>query len=180
VKKLWVLILLISLGLNLGLGVRLLSDRGEMPNGTVKKGCEVNSTLDCAPAGKESTSRAQLAERRLERLASHLGLTPEQKKIFAQTRAEVGSGMMIRRGEMLSAKTDLLDLVVDESTPPEMLRRSFRELVNRQAEIDSVITEVLLRELEILNPDQRVQYLKMLPMGHRGPAGMRGRGRGHR
>jgi hypothetical protein len=180
VKKIWVLILLISLGLNLGLGMRLIRIQGQVPCGPDSIALGEVPGPDGVPAKNDTISWRKLAGKRLDRLAAHLNLTPQQKEIFAQTRAEVGSRMMVRRSEMQEARNELLELVILESTPPETLRRSFLDLAARQAEIDSVISEVLLQELEILDPDQRVQYLKMLPMNQRGHAGMHNRGRGRR
>lgn len=179
-KKLWVLILLVSLGLNLGLGLRFLQNKEYCPQVPEVMSRGKGSGKGWEPSHSDTTAWRKLAGRRLNRLASHLNLTPEQKEIFAKSRADVGKRMMIRRSEMQIARTELLGLVADESTPQETLRRSFRDLAARQGEIDSVITEVLLLELEVLDQDQRIKYLDMLPMNQRGHPGMHGRGRGQR
>jgi len=178
VKKIWVMVFLVSLGLNLGLGLRLLKNQGQVPPCDEEVVREKPYGRDRRHSPGDTTVWRQMAERRLDRLANHLNLTADQKKVFAQTRAEVGNQMMVRRQEMHSSRTHLLDLVSDESTTPETLRHSIMDLAARQSEIDSVITEVLLKELEVLDADQRILYLDMLPMNNRGHAGMQGRGRG--
>ncbi len=179
-KKIWILILFVSLGLNLGLGLRLLQNREPTSGYHETGGWGKVSAQGGAASDSDTTHGRKMGHRRLDRLAKHLDLTPEQKKTFAKTGTEIGKRMVVRRSEMQAARAELMELVTNESTPPEILRSSLRNLAARQAEIDSVITEVLLLELEVLDPDQRRQYLDMLPMNHRGPSGMRGRGRGHR
>ncbi len=179
-KKVWVLVLLVSLGLNLGLGWRLLQNRGQCPSLILPGPNAEVSGKGWRTSVSDTSSWHKRAGRRLDRLARHLNLTSEQKAVFAKTRAEVGSRMMARRGNLQEARAYLLELVVDESTPQETLRHSFRELAVIQSEIDSVITEVLLQELEILDQDQRLLYLEMLPMNHRNHPGMHGTGRGRR
>ena len=90
----------------------------------------------------------------------------------------VGPQMQLVR----QARRNLHHLTLAADVPADSLRLAIRLVGRRQAVMDSLVTETLLAELQVLDPEQRRIYMKLMPLGndqHRGlPAwGRRGMGR---
>lgn len=175
-KKGWVLILLISLGLNLGLGIRLLGERGG-PGG---RG-EIRQDRDSRRwknrwAERDSAARIQMHSRRLDRIGDELKLSPQQRASFGRVHQETG-GLLMRQRVLISEKREALrSLVADEGINRESIRAIIAELGQEQAVLDSLVAETMMQELDILEPGQRARYLEMLSFEGRGTGTRRGHG----
>ena len=119
---------------------------------------------------------------RLDRISRRLDLTADQRLAFESIQMEaagrVGPQLQLVRG----ARRDLRRLTLAAAAPDDSLRRAIRLVGQSQAAMDSLVTETLLAELQVLDPEQRRIYLELMPLGgdqHRGlPAwGRRGLGR---
>lgn len=189
-KRLGWLVLLISLGLNLGLGYRLLNPPrpwdgplappwGEGPG---------HGPADGPPRGEgpgselavdqgDSTQWRRIMAGRLRRVAERLELTPAQLDVFRATHQENAAGLLAQRHLVEDARARLQAMVAAGEAPPDSVRQAIREVGRSQALLDSLITETMLLEMEVLTPDQRARYLQILP-GLRGSAPGRSPGRG--
>jgi Spy/CpxP family protein refolding chaperone len=175
-KKIWVLVLLISLGLNLGLGLRMFTDRGRPGERRGHTRGEQTHRFQGHWADRDSVSRHQMFNRRLDRMADALGLDPNQREILGRVHAETGR-LLMRKRMVIAQKRDLLqDLVTSEVVDQDRVRAAIAELGQEQAVLDSLVAETVLQEMSALNPDQRGRYLEMLSFEKDGPGGMRGRG----
>ncbi len=175
-KKGWVLVLLVSLGLNLGLGLRLLGDRrGPDPRS--------HSRLDRESrrgqgrwAEQDSTARRNMFSRRMDHIADRLELSAEQKEVFRKVHMETGR-MLMQKRVLISEKRDLLHtLVTSDEVDQDRIRRAIGELGQEQAVLDSLVAETVLQEMAVLDPDQRARYLEMLSFEKNHRSGLRGRG----
>ena len=178
-RKFWILVLLISLGLNLGLGVRLLRTGGaeEMPlpgrGGAGRGGPEWERR-----AGADSTVWRRFMDRRLEHLASRLDLRPEQVAAFRTAQMVREEALRGKRRELAAARSRVRLLLGAGDADRPAVRAAMVAIGRRQAEMDSLAAETFLQELEVLDPAQRERYLDFLPEdGHRGPGPGPGRGR---
>jgi Spy/CpxP family protein refolding chaperone len=175
-KKGWVLVLLVSLGLNLGLGLRLLGDRGG-PEGRGYSRLDRESRRTHGRwADQDTTARRKMFARRMDHIADRLELSAEQREVFRKVHMETGRILMQKR-VLISEKRDLLhDLVTSDEVDQDRIRRAIGELGQEQAVLDSLVAETVLQEMAVLDPDQRARYLEMLSFekDHRG--GRRGRG----
>ena len=173
-KKGWVLVLLISLGLNLGLGLRLLGGRGE-PDGAPLLGRDGEvRRAQGRWADQDTTARRKMFTRRMERIAHMLDLSPGQREIFQQVHTETGRILMQKR-VLITEKRDLLhSLVTSDEVDQERIRRAIAELGQEQAVLDSLVAETVLQEMAVLDPAQRARYLEMLSFDRDGRGGRRG------
>lgn len=175
-KKGWVLILLISLGLNLGLGIRLLADRGDPGGrGDTRQGREFRGWKN-RWADRDSAARRQMHSRRLDRIGDELGLSPQQRESFGRVHQETGR-LLMRQRVLISEKREALhSLVANEGINRESIRSIIAELGQEQAVLDSLVAETIMQEMDILEPGQRARYLEMLSFEQRGTGHRRGHG----
>lgn len=175
-KKVWMLVLLISLGLNLGFGLRMWKDRGEGGERRQRTHGERPHSFQGRWADRDSVSRRHMFDRRMERMADTLGLDPDQREVFRRVHAETGR-LLMRKRMVITQKRDLLqDLVTSEVVDQERIRAAIAELGQEQAVLDSLVAETVLQEMAVLTPDQRAGYLEMLSFEKPGYGRARGRG----
>lgn len=118
-------------------------------------------------------------EGRLNRVARRLELTPEQLAVFKSTHQENAAGFLAQRRMVNEAQDRLHSLIIEGTVDPDSVRLAIRAVGRQQAVLDSLITESILGEMEVLNPDQRTQYLQILPIFKNQTQGRRS-GRGGR
>lgn len=191
-KKGWALILLISVGLNLGLGYRLLvgGPAGREPRGAFPAGQRLRPPRDAgippdAPRfGPEDPERwRDFLQVRLAMLAERLDLSPQQQQAFEQSQSAAAERVGPQLQLVREARRALHRLTLTADAPPESLRLAIRRVALRQAVMDSLVTETLLAELQVLSPEQRRIYMTLMPLGrdqHRGLPAWDRRGRGRR
>ena len=175
-KKIWMLVLLISLGLNLGFGLRMLKDRGGPGERRHFSRGEQSHRFQGRWADRDSVSRRDMFNRRMERISETLGLDTAQREVFRRVHAETGR-LLMRKRIVISEKRDLLhDLVTSEVVDQDQIRAAIAELGQEQAVLDSLVAETVLQEMAVLDPDQRGRYLEVLSFEKQGYGRNRGRG----
>lgn len=191
-KRIGWLVLLISLGLNLGLGYRLLNHPrpwGEPPAREWGQGPGRGADQgplhgegpgpEMATDESDSTQWRRIMAGRLKRVAERLELTPEQLAVFQTTHRDNAAGLLAQRRLVEEARSRLQTVVAAGEAQPDSVRQAIREVGHRQAVLDSLITETMLLEMDVLTQEQRARYLQILP-GLRGSAPGRSSGRnGH-
>ncbi len=170
------LVLLISLGLNLGLGFRLwkATDAGPREERTERwSGRRGSSThregerglRERFPTDQGDTSAWRgIMTRRLDRMAERLDLTPEQVQFLHGSQEANFPRFMDQRVQLEAARDRLHGIIVQAEVDPDSVRTAIRTVGLQQARFDSLITEALLKEMEVLEPAQRTGYLQLLPM----------------
>ncbi len=170
-KRSLMLLLVISLGLNLGLAsaVFLRTD-----------GDERRPRRDGRPGGlspDDSVGWQGQMERRWQDIDRRLDLEPEQRQRFRRLRLDALPLVRERMLDVRRARARLHDACRAEDLRPDSLRHLVAGMTGAQGRLDSLITETLLGELELLDPEQRRHYLRMMPLQPSQPFG-RGPGRG--
>ncbi|MHB8079919.1 MAG: Spy/CpxP family protein refolding chaperone [Candidatus Krumholzibacteriia bacterium] len=177
-KRGWLLLLILSLGLNLGLLFRPLLGP---PSSRPPLACLAGEP-DTVPPGRPHGEH--FAERRLDRLVRQLGLDPAQRERLAAIRRTGLEPMMGRREAVHRARLALLAAYRSDPTDTVAVRTRLAALGAAQARVDSLVAAVMLRELAVLTPAQREAYLEALPWeGEHARGAGRGaarRGRGDR
>ena len=164
-KKVWVLMLLVSLGLNVGLGVRLLR-RGDLPGSIDRQDGRREGrswSRGERPAPGDSTAWRRVMGRRMDHLTGQLALRPEQIAGFRAAQQASFQIMRTQRQLVVQARSHLRELMTAAEIDQPAVRLAMAELGRRQAAMDSLAAETVLGELEVLDPSQRVRYLDFLP-----------------
>ncbi len=179
-KKGWLIVLLLSVGLNLGLGYRLWRGSGPQTDTEVtgpRGGCPPHFIHD----RRDSLWQRGMMDRRLRRMAMALDLRPDQAAAMRRVQQENGELIRRQEREVAGLRHRLRGLLTDPATDSLVVRDLMHEMGRRQAGLDSLVTETIMREMEILDPPQRQAYLRMLPLGRSrfaGPGGGPGLRRG--
>ncbi len=174
-KRGWLLLLILSLGLNVGLLLRPLL------GGPPPRPGHVGAAGGPGAAPPDRPHWDRFAERRLQRLAGQLGLDPAQQAQLATIRRAGFEPMAGRREAVHRARRALLAAYRADPTDTVAVRLRLAELGAAQARVDSLVAAVMLREIAVLRPAQRGAYLESLPWeGERPQGGGRGAGRWRR
>lgn len=194
-KKGWLLILLVSLGLNLGLGLRMLQIRreepprpGEMMRHRLEDRMEdrMEGRLEGRPEDQGGPAHAladsgrwgDFAKQRLQRMAERLDLSPDQITLLSRAQETRGPLLHRNRLQVERIRLSLHEMMQADPVDEARVRAAIADLSRRQTALDSLATEALLQEIQILEPNQRERYLRMLPLqggrpmaggGRRGP-----------
>jgi Spy/CpxP family protein refolding chaperone len=173
-KRIWMIALLLSLGLNIGLGVSLWRQRAAQASAIAPVDGPGMLDEDLDPARTEAFMR-----RRLERMSARLDLADDQREAMWRLHREAGPQVMERRRAMAVARRQLGDAYAGGAVDPDSLAWARRRISRVQAELDSLVVDVMIREREILTPEQFEQYRRFMPMG-RDRDHRQGRGGGRR
>lgn len=164
-KKLLTLFLLLSLGLNIGLAVRTWRQNCCAP----EQGSRMeHSRHPGFRRGAEGDFWRQVMSRRMERLTRQLDLDSQQRAAFLGRHQAALDQFVEQRRKVHQAREKLLL----ESSRPEFqlkaLRPLMQEVGRQQARLDSLVTENMFHEMELLTPRQRQKYLQILPLNRLG------------
>ena len=159
-KRGWMIVLLLSLGVNLGLGLSLLRPSHSPP----PPSSEVAPEPEIAP---EPGQTDRFLRHRLDRMDRTLHLAPQQREALWSLHRDLGREIVDRREEVREARARLHQAYADSGAEAAALHRILRTVNASQTELDSLVIEVMLREREILTPEQRRHYQSLFPMGPR-------------
>ncbi len=177
----WVLLLLLSVGLNVGLGYGIVSrDQAgdeEAAMGPARVGGTGLSPRTDWP--EDPDLLRQQARRGSNRLARRLQLDPTQETAFRHIRLAAWPEINTHRRAIHQARQRLHAACLSHDIEADSVRWHVRHLVATQGRLDSLIAETLLQELTLLTPSQRQRYLETMPWDRPGPRAGRS-GRHHR
>jgi Spy/CpxP family protein refolding chaperone len=127
-------------------------------------------------AGRESPDPERLAARRLEHLKATLDLDESQQAALTAAIAETLPRLLEELAALREARHGVRELYGRTDVEPGRIREAVGELARVQTRLDSLVAESMLRETEILTPEQRARYVESLPWGL-GRGGLGGGGR---
>jgi Spy/CpxP family protein refolding chaperone len=185
VSRRWVLVLALSIGLNLGLLWDEWEDRREIavpafPGGPGPAERPPHAGPGEGPGfrGPGGAPGPELVEWRLRRLSERLDLGEEQRERLRTASREVLDRLVERRDEARIQRAAIRALLTAAEIDTAAVRRAVRDLRRQEAVHDSLIAEIMIREAEVLTPEQREIYFDHLPWSDGG--GRRHGGPGHR
>ncbi|MFH1842465.1 MAG: periplasmic heavy metal sensor [bacterium] len=168
-KRGWLVILLLSVGMNLGLGYSVIM-RNITPESDPAAHRFPETPRDMHPADQDSASLVRMVQERFGHVADRLELTPEQRSTFQQLKLAAVPFIRTNRQQVIRARQLLHAACTAETVSPESVRAYVSQLAHAQGRLDSLVTETLLQEMMLLSPEQRERYLEMMPW-ERGPGG---------
>jgi len=170
VRKWLVLALLVSVSFNAGLLVKFAGGRGDMTRRT--------GGSRSWPALEDTHAWHARIDHRASHMSERLSLDPGQHEAFLEHHRETAAAILERRRSQQAVRRELRDIVMEQPLDAERLRRAVAQLGQAQAVLDSVVAEKLLQEMEILEPEQRLHMLRMLPWDDDDSRDGHGHGRG--
>jgi hypothetical protein len=170
-KRIWFLVLALSLGLNAGmLYVSLSHQGGKMGTERDKPGrddkgnpgeSERERQPERAPGDFEAVIRSHL-----DRMTRDLHLDGRQRSAIAAVHERLLPRINEQRREMDSIRVDVASQYARPTVEPLEFHRIVRRLSSAQARLDSLVTEAMLGEAAVLTFDQRQAYLREMPWGN--------------
>ena len=183
-KRGWLVLLIVSLGLNAGLLARVVIDRAQDRHPGWSRGPgDMREPGDPhgpgGPGGPAATDPlwGRPAERRLDRLAKRLGLDSGQRSSLGEIRRETMISLGGQREAVRRARLALWDSYRAGPADSTAVRANLAALGRAQARVDSCVAAAMLREMALLTAAQRQVYLEELPWERGRPHGA-GRGGG--
>ena len=170
-KRIWLAVLMISVGLNLGLSWRLYQ-----LGHAAAPAPQIALPPDGSPPGPgdEGPDPERMAHQRLERMAQDLGLSPQQKAAFAAIHHGTAEEFFQRRRAIMQQRRELRDLYVTGQIDHQDVMARQRQLSTMQAALDSIVVETMIQEVRLLTPEQRERYQQIMPWGVPGGGGDHG------
>jgi hypothetical protein len=197
----FVLLLLLSLGLNVGLGYQLVRRGGagavepasnqlsvERAPGYGSSARDRRGPHDFGPALVDSARWEEALQRRLRRLKHTLDLEPATWAALERVQRENAETIRALGARLYDRRLQLRAAVMAADRDPEQIRRTASDLAAAQSRLDSAVVEAVLSELMVLPASQQEHYLASIPWQRwgRGPYpdgmehGAHGRGFGRR
>ncbi len=171
------LVLLVSLGLNVGLGWNALRTQRDEP----RRPLAAARNWRNRPALDDSVGWRSMMHRRVERLAKVLDLEAAQADQLERLQAANAPAVRAQRERIEAARRTLREQSRSATFDPAAVRAALAGVRHAQADLDSLTQEFLLQEFDVLTPSQRARYLEILPLepwrsGRPGPGGGDGPG----
>lgn len=154
------LVLLVSLGLNVGLGWSVVRALREEP----RRSPAAARVWRNRPATDDSVAWRRMMRRRVDRLASVLDLEPAQAARLEQLQAANAPTVRLHRDRIETARRALREHSEAATFDPAAIRAALAGVRHAQADLDSLAQEFLLQEFDVLTPAQRARYVELLPM----------------
>jgi len=152
-KRIWFLVLAVSIGLNAGLLFMAQNRPGPAPG-----------RHRPPPPGHFD---ARLDEH-LRRMSKSLGLDETQRAGVEAVHRELLPKISEQHGRMEDLRKSIATHYEGPDFDPAKFRALAESLRETQARLDALVTEAMLGEAAVLTPDQRRKYAREMPWGRRG------------
>jgi Spy/CpxP family protein refolding chaperone len=181
----WFIVLALSLGLNVGLLVTVISGAGRMLGWHLRR--HFVGELHRPPADirghwvpQHWDDPVKLMHHRMQHLGDHLDLEEHQHDQMVNILEEMLPQILTQQDEVVRARVALRDECLSQQSDPARVREVVGRMNAAQAKLDSLVTETMLCEGEVLTPEQRSRYFLAMPWhrwGERGHGAGQGRSR---
>ncbi len=168
-KRIWFLLLFLSLGLNAGLLYALLTRPDEQPP-SAQEGWRTPRGESGTPEDRgERTPRPdpdrleRILTRRLDQMSSNLHLDPGQYEKVEGILRETMPLILAQQKQVWDARRAMRRSYREGEFDPAGIRLDLRRMHAAQARLDSLVILSMTRETSILTPEQRSSYLDAMP-----------------
>ena len=180
----WFIFLALSLGLNAGLLVTVISGAGRTLGWHLRK--HFVGELHRPPGDirdhwvpQHWDDPVKLMHHRMQRLGDHLDLEEHQHDQMVNILEEMLPRILAQQDEVMRARVALRDECLSPQSDPARVREVVGRMNAAQATLDSLVAETMLCEGEVLTPEQRKRYFRAMPWRRWGECGRdAGPGRG--
>jgi len=160
-KRGWFLVLAVSIGLNAGLlASAFVAERWRADPIPRPFLCPPG---DHGPGRPCEIERGDFARHRLRRLADRLRLDAAQRSRMSAVIEEIMPLVIEERERVQETRLALREEYAKPEPDRPRVRSIVRELNGRQARLDSLVAESMLREADLLTPEQRARYFDAIP-----------------
>jgi Spy/CpxP family protein refolding chaperone len=168
-KRGWLILLALSIGLNVGLIYMALAARANAPEpGPPATFIEQQALEEPDEPGPGTPPCCEpMLHQRMERMARRLGLDDGQRDRLNVILSEMLPEILAGRTAVQQARKTLQFEYGRADLDPGQIRALSRELNAAQAHLDSLVVETMLRESAVLSLQQRGRYFESLPWGGR-------------
>lgn len=157
-RRALVILLLLSLGLNAG----LLWSRWQA---TRVDRVEMGPQHGPARGGGPGPPGRGWARHRVEALGRRMDLDAERRRLLDETLSELEPALTDARRSLWEARRELGGALREAEPDRQRILDLQREVSLRQAVLDSLVTEALLREAAVLRPEERMRSGRWFPRG---------------
>lgn len=158
-KRGWFLLLALSLGLNAGLVATILLHPRR----------EVLPPIQRPMPPRERPKPDAELHRRLNQLTHRLRLDGAQRGRMEIILRETMPAIIRNNDAIRDLHREMEGRYREASPDPAAIRRIVGEVAHVRAELDSLVSEAMLREMSILSAHQRHLYLQQFPLQGEGP-----------
>jgi Spy/CpxP family protein refolding chaperone len=153
-RRIWFLVIAVSVGLNAGLLIKSMGPGLEGPG------------REPAPGHLPGEGHFEsVVENHLRRMTESLELDDEQRSTIAAIHVRLMPRIAAERRAMGEMRRTIASLFASPEFNPEAFQALARELSEAQARLDSLVTEAMLGEAAVLSPEQRQKYVGEMPWG---------------
>jgi Spy/CpxP family protein refolding chaperone len=183
-KRGWFIILALSLGLNAGLLYVQMSKKADEPRRGFRQESPRRPMDVTGPIGHPDGPAGFIRDR-LGRVGDRLDLSEEQIESMAAILNEVMPELLEGREAIHDLRMEMREEYLKPDVDAERIQLLRRETAAAQSRLDSIMVDTMLKEAEVLTPEQREAYFQLMPFGDRGKMGgmrrwghrMKGKGR---
>ncbi|MFH1143928.1 MAG: periplasmic heavy metal sensor [Candidatus Eisenbacteria bacterium] len=170
-KRVWFLLLTLSLGLNAGLLYTLLSPRSLAGSASQENLPEAappaldappHEGMPCATPGGAGPCEV-LMHNRLDRMGEVLGLKGAQWTEVRGVLGEMLPRIMAERENVQQIRRRVHEEYMQPEVDAGLIRALVTDLAAAQARLDSLTAETILRESGLLTREQRLGYFRSMP-----------------
>jgi Spy/CpxP family protein refolding chaperone len=174
-KRGWLIVLLLSLGLNLGLGLNALREPSP------ESAPQFREPQEAGPEAPIDHGQVEHhLKRRIDRMSARLDLSDDQRDSLWRLHLSDGQEIIMRRRELQQARTDLHQLFTLAQPNLADIQAAQHRISSLQASLDSLVVRVMFHERALLTPEQRQAYRGFFPKGQEGTRGRHGPAAGRR
>jgi len=173
-KRVWFVLLALSLGLNAGLIYTVIAHhRAPAPRDFEELGAPPDrpgprGARRGPHRGPDRPAGAGFAQRRLDRMAKWLDLDATQQAAMGAIFEESMPRVLAQRDAVQAARRRAAAQYLKPAVDPDSVRIAVRQLTAAQTALDSLVAETMSREAALLSPEQRARYFTAMPWGERG------------
>jgi hypothetical protein len=121
-----------------------------------------------APAdGPQKPKVTQIMDRHLERMTEDLALHTGQQNALQQTHSALFPSLRTAYQNVEEQRDAVTRAFVEAADAPDMFRTRVHALQQARGRLDSLLTEVLLAEVAVLDSNQRIHYIAVSPWSRR-------------
>lgn len=171
-KRMWFLLLFLSLGLNAGL-LHVVLSRPDTPASTVRERPRVPRG---GPAGPEENEGRiprpdperleRILSKRLDHMSRNLELDPGQHAKVEAILRETLPLILAEQRQVWDVRRAMRRSYQEGEFDPAGIRLELRRMHAAQERLDSLVILSMTREASLLTPEQRRRYLDAMPWHH--------------
>ncbi len=163
-RRLWFILLALSIGLNVGLIAVQLSGGADDVRPRIADRSSYKDRDWSGPRAHPEGPRGFIRER-LDKVGDRLDLSDEQIDAMAEILELVMPELVERREAIRDIRLRMREEYLRPQVAAAKIHELRRQTLAMQSELDSIMVETMIKEADILTPEQRESYFELMPFG---------------